>query len=232
MPDVRRRLADLSASSLGIDPFASFERRFDFLLGPRRLDPFMKVGDQYYKEYDDGRADNIVPIDDPRLSPAQIEDRRRAVERVAFMNDHPLGAGAYGLVSLADLSVLDRDAALAGGGLIDAALAGAAPRAAAARRLPPSPQGRVASPSWQRPNVRYGDLNAKGQATGINATLTAPMLGTGARADRQLTPPGWQGNGNTYNEARGHLLAQSLGGAGGLEARNFVTLTHNGANTP
>lgn len=139
----------------------------------------MKVGDQYYKEYDDGRADNIVPIDDPRLSPAQLEDRRRAVERVAFMNDHPLGAGAYGLVSLADLSVLDRDAALAGGGLIDAALAGAAPRAAAARRLAPSPQGRVASPSWQRPNVRYGDLNATGQASTRHSRLPCLARGQG-----------------------------------------------------
>jgi len=58
------------------------------------------------------------------------------------------------------------------------------------------------------------------------------MLGTGARASRRLAPPGWQGNGNRYNEARGHLLAKSLGGAGGLESRNFVTLTQKGANSP
>src|SRR3954453_21627839 len=58
------------------------------------------------------------------------------------------------------------------------------------------------------------------------------MLGTGKVASRRLAPPGWQGNGNLYNEARGHLLAKSLGGAGGLDGRNFVTLTHRGANSP
>lgn len=232
MPDARRRLADLSASSLGFDPFASIERRFDFLYGPSRLSPTVTVGGQTYREDDDGRANVLTPIDDPSISPAQLAERRRAIDRVQFMADNPFAAGAYGIASLADLSVLDPDAALAGGGLIDAALMGAAPRAAPVRRLAPSPQGGLASPSWQRPNVRYGELNANGQATGVDATLTPPMLGAGARADRRLRPPGWRGNGTTYNEARGHLLARSLGGAGGLEARNFVTLTQRGANTP
>jgi hypothetical protein len=58
------------------------------------------------------------------------------------------------------------------------------------------------------------------------------MLGTGAAVNPRLRPPGWQGNGRHFNEARGHLLARSLGGAGGLEGRNFVTLTQKGANTP
>jgi hypothetical protein len=67
---------------------------------------------------------------------------------------------------------------------------------------------------------------------GFDATITKPMLGTGTKASRRLTPPGWQGHGGRYNEARAHLLAQSLGGAGGLEMRNLVTLTQNGANSP
>lgn len=111
-------------------------------------------------------------------------------------------------------------------------LGAVAPRAMPARSSASPARGQIASPGWPRPNVRYRDLNAKGQATGISATLTTPMLGTGARASRRLAPPGWQGNGNRYNEARGHLLAKSLGGAGGLESRNFVTLTQKGANSP
>ena len=47
-----------------------------------------------------------------------------------------------------------------------------------------------------------------------------------------MKPPGWQGDGNLYNEARAHLLAKSLGGPGGLDKRNFVTLTNRGANSP
>jgi len=238
MPDARRRLADFNAASLGIDfssgfdPFASVKRRFPDLYQAPRLDPTVAIGGQTYREYDNGRAKVLVPVDASQLSPAQLEERRRAVARVQFMTGSPLGAAAFGLASLARLSPGARDAALAAGGLADLTLGTVVPRATPARNSTPPAQGQLAPSGWPRPNVNYRDLNAKEQATGVAATLTTPMLGTGARASRQLTPPGWQGNGNRYNEARGHLLAKSLGGAGGRESGNFVTLTQNGANSP
>lgn len=65
----------------------------------------------------------------------------------------------------------------------------------------------------------------------MNATLTAPMLGSGTGANRRRIPPGWQGDGRVHNEARAHLLGNQLGGSGS-DMRNLVTMTHNGANTP
>ncbi|MFN3583179.1 DNA/RNA non-specific endonuclease [Phenylobacterium sp.] len=93
------------------------------------------------------------------------------------------------------------------------------------------PRASVTPTSLPRPNIRYRNAGADGQATGVTATVTKSMLGTGTRADPRLTPPGWQGNGLTYNEARGHLLARQLGGRGD-EPRNLVTLTQNAANSP
>ena len=66
---------------------------------------------------------------------------------------------------------------------------------------------------------------------GTNAWVTRDALGRGRRPDRRLEPPGWSGNGRTFNEARGHLHAGQLGGPHD-DMRNFVTLTQNKANTP
>lgn len=117
------------------------------------------------------------------------------------------------------------------GGFVDTAMLGAAPFGAQRTRQITPPRSAPDPETFQRPNIRYGNLNTNGQAGGVSATLTAPMIGAGTRANWRLTPPGWQGNGPKYNEARGHLLANQLGGSGG-DMRNLVTLTHNGANKP
>lgn len=192
----------------------------------------INIGGQTYREVDNGRANVLVPIDTPYVSPAELEERRRGLERVQFMAGNPLAAGFYGLASLFAASPQARDRALAAGAMLDGATMAIAPWTAPARSVATPPQGQLSSPSWQRPNVRYREVNAKEQARGVGATITKPMLGTGAAASRRLTPPGWQGDGDLYNEARAHLLAKSLGGAGGLEKRNFVTLTNRGANSP
>lgn len=53
----------------------------------------------------------------------------------------------------------------------------------------------------------------------------------GKPANKATDPSGWSGKGSLYNEARGHLLADKLGGSGDLE-ENLVTLTHDPINTP
>lgn len=217
--------------SLGAAPFSPFEHRLDFRHQAPRLNPAVAIGGQRYREIDNGRANVLVPIDDPRVSPAELAERRRAIERAFFMAANPLGGAAYGLATLANLSPQARDGALIAGGLADAAMLGVAPRGAPVRGAPVSPRVEPGPPTWQRPNARYSEPNAKGQATGITATLTAPKLGSGTRANRRLTPPGWQGNGKVHNEARAHLHGRELGGSGS-DKRNIVTMTHNGANTP
>lgn len=112
--------------------------------------------------------------------------------------------------------------------MADAALLGVAARGASARSLPPPFRGAPAPEPVPRDDVRYGRVNANGQATGVNSTLTADMLGTGNRA--RGTPPGWQGDGRRYNEARGHLQGRRFGGLG--NSPNVVTMTHIGTNTP
>lgn len=55
------------------------------------------------------------------------------------------------------------------------------------------------------------------------------MLDTGSSADPGVQPPGWLGGAN--NHARGHLLANWLGGSG-TDERNLMTLHHRNANSP
>lgn len=199
----------------------------DFLQRPSRRDPIVTIGGRTYREFDNGRANVLVPADDPWVSQAQRAERQRAIRRASFMADHPLGSVAYGLATLANASPAARDGALMAVGLADAAVLGLAARGAPVRGLPPPPRGEPAPSPRRRDDVRYGKLNANGQAAGMTATLMAP-LSPGKRA--RGTPPGWQGHGKDHNEARAHLLARQFGGA--ASPTNIVTMTHRGANTP
>ncbi|WP_236245278.1 LamG-like jellyroll fold domain-containing protein [Streptomyces sp. CC210A] len=82
-------------------------------------------------------------------------------------------------------------------------------------------------------SVRYRGLDDLGRPTGVDAQITPGMLDSGTPAGR-VRPPGWRGNGTLFNEGRGHLLANRLGGIGkGRDARrNLVTLTQDPVNTP
>ncbi|MEU9296745.1 LamG-like jellyroll fold domain-containing protein [Streptomyces sp. NPDC048266] len=81
--------------------------------------------------------------------------------------------------------------------------------------------------------VRYRGLDDLGRPQGIDASVTPSMLDKGTEAGKTRTP-GWRGHGTNFNEARGHLLAGRLGGAGkGKYARrNLVTLTQDPVNSP
>lgn len=210
-------------------PFS--EGRFDFLKETSRADPTVTIGRQTYREVDNGRASVLIPVDDPLTSPSVLAERRRAVQRALFMADHPLGSVAYDVATLANASSGTRDGALLIGGLADAATMGAAfggPQVSA-RTAPPKRQ--PDPPAMTRKSIRLRDLNGQGQAQGVNATITEPMLGSGTKAYWRRRPPGWKGNGNTYKESRGHLLARELGGSG-KDMRNLVTITQNKANLP
>jgi hypothetical protein len=230
----KKQRADAAwANSNSLPPtlFPQFDSASDMLKKAPPAEPTYKIGRQWYREVDNGSANVRVPIDDPGVSPAEREEQRRAVARVLFMRDSPLGGAAYGVATLANASPQMRDAALVAGGAADAAMS-FAPRVATPRGPAPPPQrGRPAPPPLPRANIRNRELNTDGQATGVYATVTEPMLGTGTKADRRIKPPGWSGNGKDFNEARAHLLARLFGGSGS-DMRNLVTMTHNGANTP
>jgi hypothetical protein len=174
---------------------------------------------------------DIVHPRNSQLSPNELAAQRQALDRVAFMASNPLAAAAYGVASLFSSSSQTRDRALTLGGAADALIMGAAPFGAArpGRIAPP----RTGSPVQQldTPAIRYRELNAEGQARGVNSSLSSPLLGTGTRAYWRRTPPGWQGDGDEHNQARAHLQGRQLGGDG-KNARNLVTMTHFGANTP
>ncbi|WP_328725465.1 LamG-like jellyroll fold domain-containing protein [Streptomyces sp. NBC_00259] len=80
-------------------------------------------------------------------------------------------------------------------------------------------------------SVRYHGLDDLGRPQGIDAQITKSKLDTGTEAGSRWTP-GWRGNGDLFNEARGHLLARTLGGPGKgrLSKWNLVTLTQNPSN--
>lgn len=79
------------------------------------------------------------------------------------------------------------------------------------------------------PKVNYGELDSLGRPTGINATITSDMIGTGSSASSSIKPPGFLGGAEGH--ARGHLLGRQLGGSG-KDPRNLVTLHQNPVNTP
>ncbi|MFE9686024.1 RHS repeat-associated core domain-containing protein [Streptomyces sp. NPDC006285] len=83
-------------------------------------------------------------------------------------------------------------------------------------------------------SVRYGRTDHLGRPTGISASIRREMvIQQGSEAGSMWTK-GWRGQGTLFNEARGHLLANTLGGAGkGPNApHNLVTLTQNPTNHP
>jgi hypothetical protein len=224
--DAKPPLPALSAMS-----FPASDSRLKLLNRNARSNPYVTIGGRTYKGVDNGRADVLVPVDDPSISPAVRADRQQAVAQALFMADHPLGSAAYAIATLVKASPQTRNAALMGGSVADASLLGAAPRLTWMRRAPTPKQPEFAPPFIKRPTVRYGQPTALGQATRVMATLTAPMLAFGTKADRRQTPPGWQGNGDEFNEARGHLLAKQLGGSG-RDPRNLVTQTQKPSNSP
>lgn len=232
---VKRERAEVATAnslpSLNAETFSRSRTLESLRRQPPRVDPTVTIGGQSYREVDNGRANVLVPADDPLVSPAEREERRLALERASFMADHPLAGAAYGIAALTNASPRARNAALIAGGFADSAMLAAAPLGARSSGAVRPPSRQPAWPTWRRPDIRYGELNGNGQATGVTATLTTPMLGFGTKANQRLIPPGWQGNGNDHNEARGHLLGNQLGGTGG-DPRNIVTLTQLGANTP
>lgn len=165
------------------------------------------------------------------LSQAELAEQRGAIERANYMASNPLAGAAYGLAALVGGSQEARDRAMMVGGAADAVMMGAAPLGAAIRGRPRPPQAQVDLKPRLRDQIRAREASSIGQAMGVDATITPPMLGAGTRANRRLKPPGWQGDGTIFNEARGHLLAKGLGGTGG-KMWNLVTLTQHGANSP
>ena len=226
-----RRDAKPPPPALSALSFPPIDSRLKLLNRNARPNPYVTIGGQTYKSGDNGRADVLVPVDDPSISPAVRAERRQAVTRALFMADHPLGSAAYAVATLANASPRTRNAALMGGSLADAGLLGAAPRLAGMRGAPTPKQPDLAHPVIKQATVRYGQPTALGQATRVMATLTAPMLAFGTKTDRRQKPPGWQGNGDEFNEARGHLLAKQLGGSG-RDPRNLVTQTQKPSNSP
>jgi hypothetical protein len=77
--------------------------------------------------------------------------------------------------------------------------------------------------------VIFGELDEFGRPTGVTATITKDMIGTGSPAKNSIRPPGF--GGQVSGHARGHLLANVLGGSG-KDVRNLVTLFQNPTNTP
>ncbi|WP_235205021.1 DUF637 domain-containing protein, partial [Pseudomonas syringae] len=99
-----------------------------------------------------------------------------------------------------------------------------------AKAIPESNYPSLATPSPNAPsNVILGELDSLGRPTGVTAVLREDSLGGGSSANPAIRPPGFEGQ--PSNHARGHLLANSLGGAGD-DARNLVTLFQRNANHP
>lgn len=208
--------------------FSGPDRRLDFSDAPRGDGSLVKIGDNWYRSMDNGQAQVLVPVANPLFSPAELAQQQQGIRQALLDASYPIAGAASGVAALAGASPAARDLARMLGAAVDTTLS------LGAARRPPAPRAvraEVVPPPQVRPSARYGELNAKGQAGGMNATLASPMLGTGTRANRRLTPPGWSGHGTNYNEGRGHLLAAGLGGSG-RDMRNIVTLTQNPTNTP
>lgn len=195
----------------------------DLIRGMPRRSPTVIIGSQAYREVDNGRANVLVPIDDP-ISAAQ----REGVVRALFMAERPIGTIAYGAATMAGAPQRGRDAALQAGGILDGMSLGGATRARTVRSRSPAP--RIQGLAFDRGRIWFGGDTGDKPATYVSGTATAGMIGTGSKPDRKIKPPGWSGNGTLHNEARGHLAAARYGGPGG-DARNLATITQNRTNS-
>lgn len=204
-----------------------------------RLEPFrsapqfgrtVTIGNQSFREVDNGRANTLVPVYDAEAA-GELRKRREGFERAQYMAGHPFAGAAYGVASAMGVSPRTRDRALAAGGIADSVMHSGAPLGAPIGRRMTAPPKSLSGPSLAQAPIRYRGVNENNQAGGSSSMVTSEMLGTGKRAKRSLSPPGWQGNGRVYNEARGHLHAKSLGGRGD-SLEEVVTLTQTGANSP
>jgi hypothetical protein len=81
-----------SPNSLGSVSFSPSARLAGIRSGSPRLSPTVTIGGQTYREVDNGRANVLVPVDDPLVSPAERAERRRAIEQAFFMAGQPPGA--------------------------------------------------------------------------------------------------------------------------------------------
>ncbi|GAB2862076.1 hypothetical protein GCM10027074_31730 [Streptomyces deserti] len=83
-------------------------------------------------------------------------------------------------------------------------------------------------------SVRYKGTDHLGRPTGISACIRKEMVIQQGTEAGSMWTKGWRGHGTLFNEGRGHLLANCLGGAGkGPNApHNLVTLTQNPTNHP
>ncbi len=206
-----------------------FKRTFDFENQGASLNPTVRIGDQTYRQVDNGRANVLVPVSDPLRPPELIAQQRQAVVNSLFMAGNPIAGGAYGIAAALGASPQARDRAMMAGAVADAGLSVATPHGAGVRRPTPGRQGQVATPGWQRPSIRPSQLNADKQAGRVEATAIAPMLGTGTKAKQRIRPPGFEGE--AAGHARGHLFPRELGGSG-RDPRNLVTLSQRPTNDP
>ncbi|BBA36824.1 Rhs-family protein [Methylocaldum marinum] len=76
--------------------------------------------------------------------------------------------------------------------------------------------------------IKYGNLDTLNRPTGVSATITPDMIGTGTKANPTILPPGYV---TDSGMARGHLLGAQLGGSGD-DVRNLVTIQQTPANSP
>lgn len=180
-----------------------------------RLSDTVIVGQQAYREVDNGRANVLVPVDDP-LRAAQ----REGIVRSLFMAEHPLGAVAYGVAAAAGAPQRTRDAILQVGGLVDEAAAGGVSRSRVIRPRADPPQQAL---NLTRPKIVLRRPNADRQATGATATLAQSLPERGTKASRRIRPVGHVSRDPPWNHDKGHLIASRFGGSGRDEA-NLMTL--------
>ena len=147
----KRQRAEAAAGNrppmFGTGPILPSQRSYDFSSQTGGLNPFVTIEGQTYKGVDNGRANVLIPVDDPRVPAGELAERKRSVARVQFMADHPFGSVAYDLAMLANASTQARDNALVAGGLADTVTSGFAPLGASIRTPAKPPRGQVAFPN-------------------------------------------------------------------------------------
>jgi hypothetical protein len=225
-------MAEEPRNQWGAPSYNALKRRLPANPAPRSLStgPF-KLGGRWYRQIDNGRANVLVPIDDPTVPPGLRAQQRAAIERAFLMTNSPLAGGAYGVAALAGASPRTRDRAMMAGYAVDAVMHGAAPLGAWSRPGVRPPPTQPPLSTLPRKSAVFGRLTETGQSTGVDARVTRPMINAGKRVKDGLSPPGLQRDVYPYTGSRGHLLAKQLGGeANTLD--QVIAIGQNPVNTP
>jgi hypothetical protein len=104
VPDPLAEQYDQMIKDASREGFSGPDRRLDFSAPPRGDGALSKIGDDWYRYVDNGQAQVLVPVANPRFSPAELAQQQQGVRRALFDASYPIAGAASGVAAFVNAS--------------------------------------------------------------------------------------------------------------------------------